>query len=526
MGRRISSETRKELLGALECRYRNSSKKDRTRILDEFVAVSGYHRKHATRLLSRKGSGNRKQSSAIGGPGKRRIYDEAIKEALIVVWETADRICGKRLKAVLPELVIAMERHGHLDLDPEVRGKLLSVSAATVDRLLRPIRKEAGPRRKRRRLSSVKGAIPVCTFADWDGPNPGFFEIDFVLHCGDSTAGSFIYTLVATDICSVWTECVPLLAREQSLVVEGLNVLIQRIPFPVLGIDSDNDSAFINDTLLDFCRLHKLAFTRCRPYQKNDQAWVEQKNGSVVRRLVGYHRYSGSIAGQTLAHLYHHARLYVNYFQPSFKLREKMRQGGKPKRVYYKPATPCARLLEHPEVNDKVKEILQCQRRQLDPVRLLHRIRESQAALAALVSPDRPIEGPGRKTLNQFLSQLPRLWRSGEIRPTHRGSSTKPRHWRTRKDPFEAVWFEILAWLQDNPDATAKELFERLQVKYPGVFSNGQLRTLQRRVKEWRQMMAKKLVYACMDDTVEELEVKALGAGGRVALSEPRVAIW
>ena len=513
MGREISAETRKELIEALVCRYRNSLKNDRTRILDEFVAISGYHRKHATRLLGGKQGDALDQKAATARPYKRRIYDEAVKEALIVTWETADRICGKRLKSVLPELVAAMERHGHLDLDPEVRGRLLSASAATIDRLLRPIRKEVGAPRKRRNPSRANREIPVRTFADWNGPNPGYFEIDFVLHCGDSAAGSFIHTLVATDICSGWTECVPLIAKEQSLVVEGLGVLIRQIPFPVLGIDSDNDTAFVNDTLLDFCKMRNLEFTRCRSYHKNDQAWVEQKNGAVVRRLVGHQRFSGFIAGQTLAHLYHNARHYVNYFQPSFKLREKIREGGKVKRTYYQPATPCARLLAHPDVDDTIKEVLRRQQRQLDPVELLHRLRESQAALAALVSPDKSTERPGRKTLDQFLSQLPQLWRSGEVRPTHRAHSARPRHWRTRKDPFEAVWFDILAWLQRDPDTTAKELFGRLQVHYPGVFSHGQLRTLQRRVKEWRQMMAKKLIYACMDGTAEEPEIKAVGVG-------------
>lgn len=137
------------------------------------------------------------------------------------------------------------------------------------------------------------------------------------------------------------------------------------------------------------------------------------------------------------------------------------------KRTYYQPATPCARLLAHPEVDVKIKEILRCQQRQIDPVELLHRVRESQAALAALVSPDRATEGPGRKTLDQFLSQLPQLWQSGEVRPTHRAHSAKLRHWRTRKDPFVEVWFDILSWLQHDPDATAKELFSRLQGQYP-----------------------------------------------------------
>jgi hypothetical protein len=512
MDREISSGTRKELLKALESRYHNSPKKDKTRILDEFVAISGYHRKHAARLLSGRKRDERNQIAAIESPAKRRIYDEAVREALIVIWETADRICGKRLKSVLPELVAAMERHGHLQLDPLVREKLLTASAATIDRLLRPIRQEARIQRKRRRRSKANKAIPIRTFADWNSPNPGYLEIDFVLHCGHSTAGSFVHTLVATDICSEWTECLPLISREQSLVVEGLEILFRQIPFPVLGIDSDNDTAFINDRLVEFCNIHNLEFTRCRSYHKNDQAWVEQKNGSIVRRLVGHERFSGFVAAQTLAHLYQYARLYVNYFQPSFKLKEKRRERAKEKRSYFKPETPCARLLMHPEVDDNIKEILRRQRSQLDPLELLHRIRESQAALAALASADGAMEGPGKKTLDQFLSQLPQLWRSGEARPTHRTYSAKPRQWRTRKDPFEAVWLDILDWLQKEPDATAKELFGRLQGQYPGVFSDGQLRTLQRRVKEWRQMMAKKLVYACMNGP-DEPEIEAIDVG-------------
>jgi len=192
-------------------------------------------------------------------------------------------------------------------------------------------------------------------------------------------------------------------------------------------------------------------FTRSRAYHKNDQAWVEQKNGAVVRRLVGYERLSGVVAGQALAHLYQAARLYVNYFQPSFKLRGKERHGAKVKRTYEQPATPCERLLRHPSIDDEIKARLRSQREQLDPIRLLHRIREGQAALAALASTDGSQQGPGRESLDQFLAQLPRLWQAGEVRPTHRAQSTKPRYWRTRKDPFETVWYEVLRWLQESP---------------------------------------------------------------------------
>jgi hypothetical protein len=199
------------------------------------------------------------------------VYDEAVREALVVIWETADRICGKRLHAILPTLIEAMECHGHLKLDPSVRVRLLAVSAATIDRLLSPVRRQARGG-KRRRVSAKKASkqIPIRTFADWGEVKPGHLEVDFVAHCGDSMAGSFIHSLVATDVCSGWTESVPLLAREQSLVAEGLEVIGRQLPIPMLGIDSDNDSAFINDTLLHYCERQQIEFTRSRAYRKND----------------------------------------------------------------------------------------------------------------------------------------------------------------------------------------------------------------------------------------------------------------
>jgi hypothetical protein len=215
--------------------------------------------------------------------------------------------------------------------------------------------------------------------------------------------------------------------------------------------------------------------------------------------MVGHERFSGVVACQALSHLYQAARLYVNYFQPSFKLRDKCRDGFKVKRTYEPPATPCDRLLKHQAVDEQIKEKLRLQREQLDPVKLLYRIRQGQSALAALTSTDPVTQGPGRESLEQFLSQLPRLWKDGEVRPTHRSKSSKPRHWRSRKDPYEGVWFEVLDWLQQEPDVTAKSLLKQLQDKYPGRFADEQLRTLQRRVKEWRKIMARELVYASME---------------------------
>ena len=235
-------------------------------------------------------------------------------------------------------------------------------------------------------------------------------------------SGSYIHTLVATDICSEWVECDPLLSREQSLVVKGIEAISSQLPFEIKGIDSDNDSAFINDTLINFCDANKIRFTRSRACHKNDQAWIEQKNGAVVRRTVGYDRLSGAVAGHALAHLYHALRLHVKFFQPSHKLRQKERRGAKVKRLYYPPATLCDRILSHSAIDDLTKEKLKNQRRQLDPIALLHRIRENQSALAALISKNKSNEGPGRKSLEQFHSQLPMMWRSGEVRPTHRSN--------------------------------------------------------------------------------------------------------
>ena len=488
MHTKISQQAKQEVLRVLRERYGPASKIEKTKILDEFVAIAECHRKHAIRLLTSEEPGE--SDAPVSG---RRIYTEAVREALIVLWEAADRICGKRLKMILPSLITAMERHKHMSLDPSVRELVLSASPATIDRLLNRVRATSSERAKRKRATKVSKQIAVRTFADWHEPEPGFLEIDFVSHGGTSMQGVFLWSLVATDVCSGWTEMIALVAREQSLVVEALEVLRRQFPMPIRGIDSDNDSAFINETLLTYCQQQKIEFTRSRAYQKNDQAWIEQKNGAVVRRFVGYERYTGLIAGQCLARLYQMVRLYVNYFQPSFKLLSKTREGAKVKKRYHKPATPCDRLLAHPSVSAATKEFLQAEQARLDPLDLLHRIREGQSALVAIRSGDLS-HGPERENLEEFLAKLPELWRDGEVRPTHRSEASVPHDWRTRTDPFEGVWPEILLWLQADPDATAKSLMDRLHQQFPGKFPDGQLRTLQRRIREWRRMMARTLV--------------------------------
>ena len=347
MGRGISSNTRRELIGALSERYRQTSRSEKGRILDEFVKLTKYHRKHAIRLLNQG-----RPFMSISVRPSRRIYDEAVREALVAIWEAADRICGKRLRIVMPDYVESLEKHGYLKLNSELRKKLLTVSAATIDRMLTPVRMKARGRTKRRLKSHshVKNQIPVRTFADWHEPAPGYFEADLVAHNGGLSAGSCVHSLVLTDISSGWTECVALVAREQTLVVEALEAIQPQLPIPLLGIDTDNDSAFINESLLKFGEAHDVELTRSRAYLKNDQAWIEQKNGAVVRRFVGHQRLKGILAAQVLGRLHRLTRLYVNFFQPSFKLRQKTRVGAKVHKSYFPPATPCDRLLKNEKV--------------------------------------------------------------------------------------------------------------------------------------------------------------------------------
>lgn len=493
MKRGISSNTRHELIGVLSERYRQGSRSEKGKILDELVKLTKFHRKHAIRLMNQA----RPSKSISVRPG-RRIYDEAVHEALVAIWEAADRICGKRLRIAIPDYVESLERHGHLKLNSDLRKKLLSVSAATIDRILTPMRMKAHGRTNRRRKShmKVKSQIPVRTFADWDEPAPGYFETDLVAHNGGLSAGSCVHSLVLTDISSGWTECVALVARAQTLVIEALEALQSQLPIPLLGIDTDNDGVFINESMIKYCESHDVEFTRSRAYVKNDQAWIEQKNGAVVRRFVGHQRLKGILAAQVLGRLHRLTRLYVNFFQPSFKLRQKTRVGAKVYKSYFPPATPCDRLLKNEKVSEEAKERLREQKACLDPVRLLHTIRELQATLAAIASSKGSENGatPESKSLAEFLKQLPRLWKDGEVRPTHRKAPSSPRNWRTRVDPFESVWPELLDWLQRDPDTTAKDLFQRLRTKYPGTYKDGQLRTLQRRVRGWRRTMARELI--------------------------------
>src|SRR3954452_7399894 len=494
MGRRLSMATRAELLEVVRERYGSARPAERRLVLDEFVAVSGYHRKHAIRLLRQPGSG-----PAPDRRGRSPVYDAAVRAALVVVWEASDRICGKRLKAALPVLVPAMERHGHLALDAAVRDRLVAMSASTVDRLLRSVPARAGAGRRRSgATSAVRRGGRVRRFGDGGEPAPGFTEVDLVAHSGPSMAGAFAWTLVLTDVATGWTECVALAWRDAALVVEALTRLRGVLPFPLGGADFDNDSVFMNEDVVGWCRANGIEVTRSRAYRKNDQAWVEQKNGAVVRRLVGHDRLEGLAATGELGRLYASARLLVNFFQPSFKLAAKRRDGARFSRRYHAPATPYARLLATGTLEAGVGGRLAAEFAALDPIALLAAIRGSQERLAALAanggSADPPASAPDGE-LADFLSGLGTAWQAGEVRATHRAKPKARRYWRSRADPFAEVAASLRSWLEAEPDLQATDLLARLGEECPGRYPGKLLRTLQRRVRDWRRGIAHRLVF-------------------------------
>ncbi|APG93350.1 transposase (plasmid) [Sinorhizobium americanum] len=485
--------TRTELVEALIERYRSSCRLDKRRILDEFVAVTGYHRKHAIRVLRHR---------ETGPPCARQYvvqYGPEVREALVALWEASDRLCSKRLKPLIPILLPALERHGRLDLSSELRDKLLTVSATTMDRLLSEVRVVArgGQRRRAGMSSAVRRSVPVRTFGDWNDPLPGFVEVDFVAHSGSSSSGSFAQTMVLTDIATGWTECVPVRTRESGLVIAALKQACSLFPFPLLGVDFDNDSAFMNELVVCWCRAQGLEVTRSRAYRKNDQAWVEQKNGAIVRRLVGYGRLVGADATVALGRLYGVVRLYGNLFQPSFKLREKTRIGARVIKRYHPPVPPIARVLAHSGVAEADKDRLQAMLEREDPVMLFVGIRAAQEELGKRVDRRGLNAGPEQPVaidLGRFTASLKTAWQAGEKRPTHRRPyrRTKPYPKRaTMLEPFEP---QIRAWLEVDPALSATLVLQRLISADPSRFTEKSLRTVQMAVKAWRMEIAGQII--------------------------------
>jgi hypothetical protein len=524
MAGQISMGARREIKAAVVERYRVAGRAEKGRILDELCKVTGWHRKHAVRSLANR---------PAGGPEAPRqrtsIYDVVVKDALTSLWEASDRICGKRLKVMIPALLPALERHGRLNLGAADRALMLAISAATIDRLLADT-KIAAAGGKRRRVgfySAIRREVPIRTFNDWADPPPGFCEIDMVAHGGTSVAGSFIQTLTMVDVATGWTECLPLVSREGSLVVEAIKRAQSLFPWIILGADFDNDSAFMNDIVVPWCRAQKIEVTRSRAYKKNDQAFVEQKNGAVVRRLMGYGRFDGIETAQVMARLYAAARLHVNFFQPSFKLKEKRREGAKVIKRYHAPATPYERALAHPKVPRKIKQRLRAQYRTLDPVVLLSEIRAAQEELGrridrrGLVAASQ-VQLPISNTAD-FAQTLGKSIKAGEPRGTHRRAKGKYKtrvRMPSKLDPHLAI---IEGWLATEPQLTALAIVGRLAQRDADQFGPKQHSIVQRLLKALRRTAAERIMAATTTAAGEVQKSDAGGGTTAIGLRPPSV---
>jgi hypothetical protein len=535
--------SRIELVRAFRERYRLATRKNKRTILNELISLTDYHPKAAIRAL------NAEPRAPAGNRRRRALYDEAAKQALIVLWEASDRLCGKRLVAMLPQLVGSLERHGHLRLDEPIRAQILKMRSATIDRLLREPRRANKTRKPRRVETAVRRRVKVRTFADWNEPPPGSMEMDLVAHCGEVNRGSYINSLVLTDIASGWTECAPLVVRESGLLIETVERIRTRLPFTLCALDVDNGCEFVNEAMIQYCLRRGIEFTRSRPYRKNDQAWIEQKNGAVVRRHIGYARFEGIATADVFGRFYNVARLFGNIFQPSFKLAEKHREGARVSKRYHAPQTPCERLLQSEMIPETTKKTLREVRDSLDPLKLLEEMRAIQLHLVALTKGEDTNVPPAQAPdLTEFLASLSGAWRAGEIRPTH-GAVTKQEYWRRieprvespavvrpilsplrptvvpikakpspppdrplwagldlelrrksklqqqefarrrirRQHAFTLVWPLACRRLEGRPNMNATELFDELCTQYPGRFHHGQLKAFTDRVVQWRK---------------------------------------
>ena len=369
----MTERTRREYAEAVRGRYQQADKAGKGRILDEYCRITRSHRKAAIRCL------RRVPRAARRPPGRPRRYGPALGPVLERVWAASDYLGGNRLAPMIPVLVAALEQHHSLSLAPAGRQALLAASPATLDRQLRVLRRRRGrqPRRVAPALHALRAQVPLRTWGDWAGVAPGALPGDLVLHCGESTHGFYLASLVTVDVATSWIEIQPLWGLHQQRVRAALHLISTRLPFPLREWHTDNGSEFINRVLVHWCRHSGVRFTRGRPYRKNDQAWVEQRNWLAVRRLIGYDRYTSRPAFAVLGRLYTLLRLQLNFFRPVRKLLRKERVGAKTVKRYDAPHTPYQRVAAAAALTPAQHQALAAQLAALDPIVLAHDIQRT-----------------------------------------------------------------------------------------------------------------------------------------------------
>src|SRR6266436_7464540 len=415
----VSARAKGEYVQAIYQRYRRAARPDKKRILDEFCHVTRYHRKHAIRVLNGPAPG------AARPPRRRTVtYSPAVIEALRAIWAAAGYPWSLRLQALLPLWLPWARRR--LRLRPAVARQLPAISPRQMDRRLAPHRRLLTKRLYGRTKPGtlLKHHIPLKTDR-WDVMTPGFTEIDLVAHCGSLGDGEFVHSLNLTDIHTTWVETAAVLGKSQAVVQAALDELRQALPFRLRGIDSDNGSEFINHHLWDYCQVQEIQFTRGRPYKKDDNAHIEQKNWTHVRKLLGYVRYDSPAAQTAIHRLYRgDLRLFQNLFLPSVKLLRKERVGARVRRRYDAPRTPLDRVLACPELRPEVAAQLQRLRERLDPFALARTIEQELERIYALAT-SRP-SGPPTPTAPVPRRVRKRVCPRLSSKPVAQGAASRP----------------------------------------------------------------------------------------------------
>lgn len=386
---------RKAVTNQLAARYRKAKKKEKGKMLDEFVALTNYNRKYAIWILTNWGKkryykiDGQLVQAVVGKPKKPkrrrrpRVYDGTVFTALRKVWYIFDCPCGKRLIPVLRTMLPILYKFEEMDFDEEVHGKLQCISAATADRLLRKEKRKLRikGRSHTRGGNSLMHQIPIRTFDEWDVKEPGHVQVDLVGHDGGNWRGEFAFSLDVTDVATGWTEPRALRNKARKWTLEALEDAERHAPFDLLAIGTDNDNVFFCNHLIQYCSDNNIRFTRTRPYRKNDNCFVEEKNNSVIRRHAGYLRYDSEQQLELLGEIYDNVRLFVNFFQPSMKLIKKTREGSKVSKRYDTAQTPYQRMMGSESVSEVVKYRLKSEFDRLNPAELHRRIRSLQEKL-------------------------------------------------------------------------------------------------------------------------------------------------
>ena len=395
----LDMKTKKKLSEETAKRYCTAAKKQKTKILDQFIATTGYNRKYAIHVLKNSAyvkvthfnNVARQSVQVITKTRKKRNYEkyygQDVQEHVIRLWIFSMYLCAKRLVPFIRDNIDYFAQK--FSYDEQLKAKLARISSATVGRILKP----EIPKHSIRGISTTRPAknlnklIPIRTFFDWDERKPGFFEVDTVANCGISTQGQYICTLTLTDVHSGWTENRALLNKAHRWVKEAIEDVKEKLPFQMKGIDSDNGSEFKNTQLLQWCKSNEVIFTRSRSYKKNDNCFVEQKNDSVVRRIVGYYRFEGETARAVMADLYEQYNALVNFFFPSMKIISKKRIDAKVIKKYDAAKTPYCRLMESSDVSEAVKAELCRRKNRLDLQQLLETTQYLQRNLISMAQP-------------------------------------------------------------------------------------------------------------------------------------------